>query len=122
MTSIRPMSSIWCSICPTNLASTPNLYLDTDSQIRQHSGRWGRRTAYTYAVDFADRSGRIVQRESNLELSALRTVVPEGAVYWRVEASASEGGETAVSGWLPIGPDVSAVPPDALADLKAPLR
>jgi hypothetical protein len=40
------MSSIWCSICPTNLASTPNLYLDTDSQIRQHSGRWGRRTAY----------------------------------------------------------------------------
>ncbi len=76
----------------------------------------------TYAVDFADRSGRIVQRESNLELSALRTVVPEGAVYWRVEASASEGGETAVGGWLPIGPDVSALPPDALADLKAPLR
>ena len=76
----------------------------------------------TYAVDFADRSGRIVQRESNLELSALRTVVPEGAVYWRVEASASDGRETAVGGWLPIGPDVSAVPPDALADLKAPLR
>ncbi|MBT2131946.1 hypothetical protein, partial [Aliiroseovarius lamellibrachiae] len=40
------MSSIWCSICPTNAASIPNLHVETDSQISLSSGRWGQRTAY----------------------------------------------------------------------------
>lgn len=61
MTSIRPVSSIWCSICPTNAVSFQNLHLETDSQIRQPSGRWGRRTAYVdiYSIDewFLDFTG-----------------------------------------------------------------
>ncbi len=51
MTSIWPVSSIWCSICTTNAVSFPNLHWETDSQIRMTSRRWARRTAYADLVD-----------------------------------------------------------------------
>ncbi len=70
-----------------------------------------------YAVDFADQRGSILHRESNLVLSAFRTTQPEGAVYWRLEASSSDGGEVAVGGWLPLSPDASITPTVALADV-----
>ncbi|MEP2031370.1 MAG: AAA family ATPase [Paracoccaceae bacterium] len=77
----------------------------------------------TYAVEFADQSGRILHRESNLVLSALRTAFPKSAVYWRVEAQTSEGGETAVGGWLPLNLDASGFPLADQANLKtAPLH
>ena len=70
ITSIRQMFSIWCSICPTNIASVPNLHSGTDSQIRQPSGRWGWRTVYVLmAVPLNRNSQPRASRLSGFNLS-----------------------------------------------------
>ncbi|PPB81160.1 type II secretory pathway predicted ATPase ExeA [Albidovulum inexpectatum] len=56
-----------------------------------------------FRLDFADRSGNIVDSIAPIELSATRVTVPQQAAYWRVAAvGAGANRAQAQSPWLPI--------------------